>query len=96
MLAVFLFIAGAAAVLFGLARRGLALAEPLRSGLAIGACGSLASMLTIFIGNDYVEGLPALAGWLIVGLGVSQCVAPLRPSRWLPRGDRAAANAGAP
>jgi len=47
-------------------------ARPGRAALAIGAAGTLVSMLVLFFVGDYVEGLPALAGWLLVGLGVGQ------------------------
>jgi hypothetical protein len=40
--------------------------------LMIGACGSLAAVLPMFYAGLYSEGLPILAAWLIVGLGVSQ------------------------
>lgn len=59
-------------VLGGLARRSVTTADPARAGPALAACGTLTAMLVLFWIGNYVEGLPALAGWTLVGLGVSQ------------------------
>jgi hypothetical protein len=59
-------------LLVGLARRAIVSLDPARAGPAIAACGTLTAMLVIFYVGDYVEGLPALGGWLLVGFGVSQ------------------------
>jgi|tagenome__1003787_1003787.scaffolds.fasta_scaffold20950772_2 hypothetical protein len=67
-----LFIVAALLLLGGLVRRSVLTADPQRAALAIGAAGTLVSMLVLFFTADYVEGLPALAGWMIVGLGMAQ------------------------
>lgn len=59
-------------LLGGLARRALVGLDPDRVGLAIGACGSMVSMLVLFFIGTYIEGVPVLAGWTAVGLGLSQ------------------------
>lgn len=61
-------------VLLGLAMARAAVVDPdpTRAGPLLAACGTLVSMLVIFYVGDYVEGLPALAGWLLVGLGLGQ------------------------
>ena len=56
----------------GLARRAIVSTDRSRATLAIAACGTGVSMLVLFLAGDYVEGLPALAGWLLVGVGVGQ------------------------
>ena len=56
----------------GLARRAIVTADRSRATLALAACGTGVSMLVLFLAGDYVEGLPALAGWLLVGVGVGQ------------------------
>lgn len=67
-------------ILFGtLTLMGIAMAriaivspDPRVAGPVIAACGTLVAMLVIFWVGDFVEGLPALGGWLLVGLGLSQ------------------------
>jgi O-antigen ligase len=59
-------------LLGGLARRALLTTAPERAGPAIGACGALASFIVIIFTAVYIEGLTALALWVIVGLGVAQ------------------------
>jgi O-Antigen ligase len=49
------------------------------AGPAIGAVGALASMLVSFYTGLYIEGLIALSGWIVVGIGISGLVT--RPSR---------------
>jgi hypothetical protein len=44
------------------------------AALAFGACGALASMLVSFYTGLYIEVPAALAGWLVVGLGLSHLV----------------------
>lgn len=70
-----LFGASMVLLLLGLARRGLVSLDPARAGPAIAACGTLTAMLIIFFVGGYIEGLPALGGWVLVGLGVSQFTA---------------------
>lgn len=63
-------------VLAGLARRAVLSREAARAGPALAACGTLVAMLLLFSVGNYVEGLQALAGWLVIGLGISQFTAP--------------------
>ena len=44
------------------------------SAPAIGAVGALASMLVSFYTGLYIEGLIALAGWILVGVGMNGLV----------------------
>ncbi len=61
-----------ALLLATLARGAVAQPDPARAGPLICACGTFVSMLVIFYVGDYVEGLQALGGWLLVGLGLGQ------------------------
>lgn len=67
-----LFVAALLLLFFGLARRAVLTRDEARAGPAIGACGVLAGLLVLFMVGVYVEGLPALAGWVMVGLGFAQ------------------------
>lgn len=67
-----LFIGGLALLLFALALRATRSTDRQSAALMIGGCGALAAMLVLFYTGLYSEGLPIVAGWLIVGLGVSQ------------------------
>lgn len=60
------------AILTTIARGAITDPDPARAGPLIAACGTLVAMLIIFYVGDYIEGLPALGGWLLVGLGVAQ------------------------
>jgi O-antigen ligase len=71
------FICAMIAVLLALMRRGLTATDRVRAGVAMGACGSLMAMLVLFFFGTYNEGLPVLAGWMVVGLGISQFVRPM-------------------
>ncbi|MGH2987717.1 MAG: O-antigen ligase family protein [Solirubrobacterales bacterium] len=51
------------------------------AGPAIGAVGALASMLVSFYTGLYIEGLIALSGWIVVGLGISGLVTRTTPLR---------------
>ncbi len=61
-----------AALLVGLVLRVLTAVE--RTGVALGAagCGALTALIVLMVAGTYQEGLPALAAWIVVGLGVSQ------------------------
>lgn len=67
-----LFVAALLLLLIGLARRAVLTLEEARAGPAIGACGVLAGLLVLFMAGVYIEGLPALAGWVMIGVGFSQ------------------------
>ncbi len=45
------------------------------AALGMGACGTLVSMLVSFYSGLYIESLPVISGWLVVGLGLSYFVA---------------------
>jgi hypothetical protein len=74
-----LFIASAWGLLFTLGRRAVAVPERWRATPAIGAAGALASFLIFLITGTYIEGLPALFAWIIVGVGLGHLLRPERP-----------------
>ena len=63
-------------LLVGLARGAALIGVRERAGPAIGATGALVALLVLFGGGVYIEGLPALTGWLIVGAGLGQVAWP--------------------
>lgn len=67
-----LWAAGVLLTLAAIATRATSTTDPLRAAVGVGACATLASMLALFLIGDYIEGLPALAGWILVGLGLGQ------------------------
>lgn len=66
-----LFIAALVLLFLGLARRAVLATDREAAGLAIAACGTLVAFGVLFAGGNYVEGLTALAGWVVIGLGAS-------------------------
>ena len=44
------------------------------AGMAIGAAGTLASLLVVIYTGVYIEGLTALAAWAAVGIGIAPFV----------------------
>ncbi len=66
------FVASLLLLLAGLARRAAIARDPPAATLGIGAAGVLTGMLVLFYLGLYIEGLGALAGWILVGLGISQ------------------------
>jgi cell division protein FtsW (lipid II flippase) len=72
------FIVAMLLLLYGLARGAVATRERHAAGLAIGACGSLVALLVLFFAGVYIEGLTALAGWTIVGVGAGPFATPER------------------
>lgn len=66
------FIIALALLLAGLARRALTEPDRERASLAIGGAGVLAAMLVLFYFGLYIEGLAALTGWILVGVGLAQ------------------------
>jgi hypothetical protein len=71
--AIFVFFCAALVLLlYGLARRAIGTYERAKAALAIGACGTLAAMSVLFFIGLYGTGRPALAGWIMVGIGVGQ------------------------
>lgn len=63
------FIVGLVLLAWGLARRAVRSTEPLDAGLAIGAVGVLIAFAVLMFAGTYIEGLPALGAWLLVGVG---------------------------
>jgi hypothetical protein len=59
-------------ILVTLAKGGALATDPARAGPAIAACGALVAMLVLFWVGNYIEGLTALGGWLLVGIGMGQ------------------------
>jgi hypothetical protein len=45
--------------------------DPWAAALTAGAAGALASFAAIMLTGDYVEGLNALAAWLLAGVGAA-------------------------
>jgi hypothetical protein len=82
-----LFCAALILLLYGLASRAIATYDRAKAALAIGACAALATMSVLFFIGFYGTGRPALAGWIIVGIGVSQFA-------FLKRGDSGATSQG--
>ncbi len=60
----------------GLAWRGINSSSPERAAIALGACGTLACMMTLFYSSFFIERLTVLSGWLILGLAAAQFTAP--------------------
>lgn len=72
MVVMVLFIAALVALLLGLGQRVLTTADSQRAALAMGACGSLVSLMVLFVVGFYIDHVQALSGWLLVGIGVAQ------------------------
>jgi hypothetical protein len=66
-------------LLFGLVRRAIVTTDPARAGPAIGAAGVLVAMLIMFYIGDYIEGSSALAGWMLIGIGLAAFTRPEEP-----------------
>ena len=66
-----LFVLALILVLIGLAARAIRTPDPFRSALAIGACGTLAALMILFYGGLYMEGMPIVIAWLLIGLGAA-------------------------
>jgi hypothetical protein len=66
------FAAGLLTLLVGLATGAARAREPESAGYLIGAAGSLTVFVVLFGAGAFMEGLPSLLGWIIIGLGVAQ------------------------
>jgi hypothetical protein len=66
-----LFLVGCLALLAGIARRAIATRDSWRAALGIAACGTLVTQLILYYGSTYIEGIPALFAWILVGLGAA-------------------------
>ena len=67
-----LFVLMLLAVLGTLAARTITTRSQAKATLAIGPVGALVSFMVMMMNGPYVEGIPALWIWLILGLGVAQ------------------------
>ena len=70
-----LFIVALLALLARLAVASVRTRSTEAAAIGIGACGTLVSMLVSFYTGLYIEVLPILAGWMVVGVGLSYFVA---------------------
>jgi hypothetical protein len=68
-------------LLVGLAIRAARIRDPVRAALVIGGAGVLVSQAVLFFAGLYSEGLPVVAAWILVGLGVAQVTLRYRPDR---------------
>jgi hypothetical protein len=59
------------ALLYGLGRRAATVARPEAAALAIGAVGSLTSVLILAAASVPTDGFTALTAWIIVGMGAA-------------------------
>jgi hypothetical protein len=73
-----IFGAGLLALLIGLVVGAIRARDPASAGLIIGAAGVLTTLAVLFGAGAFMEGLPSLLGWMIVGLGLAQLVT-MRP-----------------
>jgi hypothetical protein len=55
-------------------RGGLRIRDPMRATIVIGSLGVLVSLLLMEMGAAAADGIPAVAGWIVMGLGLAQCV----------------------
>lgn len=67
-----MFVLALAALLAGLVLRVLGADTTEGAVFGSAACGALVGLLVLMTAGIYQEGLPALAGWLVVGLGAAQ------------------------
>jgi hypothetical protein len=67
-----LYVAGMLLLLAALARRAIAAATPRAAAVAAGSAGALAAFMLVIATGVYIEGLTALATWLVVGLGIER------------------------
>src|SRR5581483_3024801 len=90
-----LFAAALVVLLLGLAWRGVNTPDPITGAIAIGACGTIVAMATVFYSSMYIERIAALGGWLIVGVAAAQFTRPRGRER-RPQKLRSAAPTRAP
>lgn len=69
-----LFIAGLVLLAGTLARAATRIREQLPASIAIGSFGVLVSLLVMEVGSSVSDGIPAVAAWIVIGLGLAQCV----------------------
>lgn len=82
------FAAALGAIAFGLVRAGLSTTDPSRATLAIGAAGTAVSFFVLEGAGVYADGIPSVAGWAVLGLGIAQA-SRIRAERGPPAQERA-------
>jgi uncharacterized membrane protein len=70
-----IFIVVVAGLLLSLALASLRTTSRQAAALGMGACGALASVLVSFYTGLFIESLPIVSAWIVVGLGLSCFVA---------------------
>lgn len=88
-----LFIVAMLMLLGGLAWRTVQTLEPEKAALGIGACSALVALMVLFYAGLYIEGVTALSGWILVGIGVAQFTTTPRESEAPAAAPRAADDA---
>lgn len=58
-------------LMVGLARRAVRTTDLRRAWRAIGACGTLVSLMILMLAGAVQDGLPALTAWVLIGLGAA-------------------------
>lgn len=59
-------------LLAGLARRAVSTLDPGAATIAIGSAGTLMALIVLEGAGAFIDGLPALAAWIAIGLGLAQ------------------------
>lgn len=75
-----LYVVALLALLLGLALRTLAASRPGDAVFGAAGCGALVVLLALMTAGVYQEGLPALLGWVLVGIGVRSFAAVPAPA----------------
>lgn len=71
-----LFCAASLLLLYGLVSRALRAPDGRAAAMAIGAAGAFTAFLLVMVSGLFIEGLPALAAWMLVGLGIAHFATP--------------------
>jgi O-Antigen ligase len=71
-----LFFGALLLILLDMARRSILTEDPEKATLGIAGCAVLVSMLVLGFFGEYLTGLTALAGWMLMGLGIAGFVQP--------------------
>ena len=74
-----IFIAGLLTLLVGLGAGAVRARDPEHAALLIGAAGVLTVFMVLFGAGAFMEGLPSLFGWMLIGSGLAQLAS--RPVR---------------
>jgi hypothetical protein len=70
-----LFILAVVVLVIGIAKQAFRLADDTVRGLSIGAAGTLVAMLSMFVTAVYIENLPILFVWTVVGTAAGSAIA---------------------